>query len=248
MPKPTLFLLALSFYTRLPVSRNLDYTQLPQAAVYLPMVGWLVGTLTGLSFYLASLCWDQTTAIIVSIICGVLLTGAFHEDGFADVCDGFGGGYGKERILEIMKDSQIGTYGGLGLVLLVALKISTLGAMPTSAIPLALFAGHSLSRFSPLILMHRYEYTRVGNSKSEAAVYKPTAKELLFPVSIALIPLFLLPLNTLLAIPIMLLIILSLGRYFYQHIGGYTGDCLGASQQVAEVVFYLMASALWTSI
>lgn len=241
-----LFLLALSFYTRLPTPKNQDYNQLPQASIYLPLVGWVVGGLTGLCFYLANILWPQPTALILSLICGILLTGAFHEDGFADVCDGFGGGYGKQRILEIMKDSQIGVYGAVGLILLMSLKISLLITFPTTAITLILFAGHSISRFQPLLLMWQYDYARSDNSKSGAAMYRPNTQELLFAGTVAFLPLLLLPMICTLAIPCMLLVNWRLGQYFNRHIGGYTGDCLGTSQQVSEVVFYLSVSALWT--
>jgi adenosylcobinamide-GDP ribazoletransferase len=241
-----LFFLALSFYTRLPAPKNQDYNQLPQASIYLPLVGWVVGGFTGLSFYLAHLLWAQTTAVILALIAGVLLTGAFHEDGFADVCDGFGGGYDKQRILEIMKDSQIGAYGALGLVLLLSLKISLLSTMPAMSVALILFAGHSLSRLQPLLLMRTYDYARSQSSKGGAAAYKPSRYELLFAGAFAVFPLVLLPLQCNLAIPLMLLVNWRLGCYFYRHIGGYTGDCLGTSQQVAEIVFYLGISALWT--
>lgn len=241
-----LFFLALSFYTRLPTPKNQDYNQLPQASVYLPLVGWVVGGLTGLSFYLANLLWPQTTAVILAIITGILLTGAFHEDGFADVCDGFGGGYGKQRILEIMKDSQIGVYGALGLVLLIALKISLLSSLPATSIPLILLVGHSISRFQPLFLMWIYDYVRTNNSKGGAAAYKPVENDLLFAGFFALLPLALLPIMSLLTIPFIILVNWQLGRYFNRQIGGYTGDCLGTSQQVGETVFYLIIAALWT--
>ncbi|NOS74004.1 MAG: adenosylcobinamide-GDP ribazoletransferase [Methyloglobulus sp.] len=241
-----LFFLALSFYTRLPVPKNQDYDQLPQASIYLPLVGWVVGGLTGLCFYLATMLWAQSTAVILALIAGILLTGAFHEDGFADVCDGFGGGYDKQRILEIMKDSQIGAYGALGLVLLMSLKISLLSTMPAASVPLLLFAGHSISRFQPLLLMRQYDYARSYNSKVSAAFYKPSPQELLVAGAFAFLPLLLLPLLCSLAIPLIFLVNWRLAYYFNRHIGGYTGDCLGASQQVAEIVFYLGISALWT--
>jgi adenosylcobinamide-GDP ribazoletransferase len=247
MSKLKLFLLALGFYTRLPCPKNQDFSLLPQASICLPLVGWLIGGFAGLSYYLADLVWPQTAAVIVSISCGILLTGAFHEDGFADVCDGFGGGYGKQQILVIMKDSRIGAYGTLGLLLLIALKISLLSALPTNSIPLALFAGHSISRLSPLLLMRKYVYARNDSSKGSSAVYKPSAQELLFAGAIAVLPLLLLPLLCSLAILFIGAVNWCLGKYFNHHIGGYTGDCLGASQQVAETVFYLSASALWTS-
>jgi adenosylcobinamide-GDP ribazoletransferase len=241
-----LFFLALGYYTRLPTPKDQDYTRLPQASIYLPLIGWLVGGVTGLCFYWADFLWPQTTAVILALSAGILLTGAFHEDGFADVCDGFGGGYDKQRILEIMKDSRIGAYGTLGLLLLMSLKISLLNTLPTTSVPLLLLAGHSISRLQPLLLMRHYDYARNDNSKSSAAVFKPSKRELLFAGTIALMPLLLLPLLCGLTIPLILLVNWRLGCYFYRHIGGYTGDCLGASQQVAETVFYLSVSALWT--
>lgn len=242
---PKLFLLALGFYTRLPVPETQDYSRLSQASLYLPLVGWLVGGLSALSFYVADLFWPQSTAVILSLAFGILLTGAFHEDGFTDVCDGFGGGYGKERILEIMKDSRIGAYGSMGIVLITALKISLLTSLPANALPFILVASHSLSRFQPLLMMRLFDYARIDTSKSGAAMYKPNLKELFVPSCISLLPLLFLPIVCGLAFPFMLLATWCLGRYFYRHIGGYTGDCLGAIQQVTEVIFYLAASALW---
>jgi len=239
-----LFFLALSFYTRLPHPQTLDYKQLPQAAVYLPLIGWLVGGICALVFYLADLLWPQATAVVLALIAGILLTGALHEDGFADVCDGFGGGMNKQRILEIMKDSHIGVYGFIGLLLLLLVKVSVLIEMPV-AVPLVLLAGHCISRLSPLLLMQRYEYARGNDSKSSGAVYKPDFRELAFATVIALLPLALLPALCALAIIPVLLATAFLGHYFYRRIDGYTGDCLGASQQVAETVFYLSVSVLW---
>lgn len=240
-----LFLLALSFYTRLPHPQTLDYKQLPQAAVYLPLVGWLVGGICALVFYLADLLWPQTTAVILALITGILMTGALHEDGFADVCDGFGGGMNKQRILEIMKDSHIGVYGVVGLLLMLWLKISVLASMPVAIVPLILLAGHSISRLPPLLLMRRYAYARGNDSKASGAVYQPSFRELAFATVIALLPLVLLPVLCALAIIPVLFGTILLGHYFYRRIDGYTGDCLGASQQVAETVFYLSVSALW---
>jgi adenosylcobinamide-GDP ribazoletransferase len=248
MPNLKQFMLALGFYTRLPGLHSQDYTKLSQAVLYLPLVGWLVGGITALSFYLADLLWPQATAVILALIAGIFLTGAFHEDGFADVCDGFGGGWGKLRILEIMKDSTIGVYGVVGLLLLFLLKISLLGGMLTAAVPLVLMTGHSISRLPPLLLMQFYDYARDNGSKVSGAVYKPNAQELAVATVIALLPLMLLPALCVLAIIPVLLVNWYLGRYFYRNIGGYTGDCLGASQQIAETVFYLSVSALWTFI
>lgn len=240
--------LALSFYTRLPAPANLDYQQLPQASLYLPLVGWLVGGACALAYAGAALLWPPMTAAILALIAGLLLTGAFHEDGFADVCDGFGGGYDKASILAIMKDPRLGAYGGIGIAMLLLLKISLLAALPTSTAPWLLLAGHSASRLPPLLLMRQYHYARTDASKSAGAVFKPSLNGLGLAGLCALLPLLLLPLPYSLALVPMFLANALLGRYFYRQIGGYTGDCLGASQQLAETVFYLVASALWTFI
>jgi adenosylcobinamide-GDP ribazoletransferase len=247
MPHLKHLLLALSFYTRLPCPRNLDYRQLPQAAVFLPVIGWLVGGASGAAFYLAASLWPPTVAAVMALVTGIWITGAFHEDGFADVCDGFGGGYGKQRILEIMKDSAIGVYGTLGLMLLLLLKVGLLGSMPIQTAPWVLLAGHSISRLMPLLLMRRYRYARIENSKSAIAMFRPAFSDLFFAAFMALLPFVFLPGNGLFAVLPVVLSSLWLGRYFNRHIGGYTGDCLGACQQVAETVFYLSVSAIWTS-
>ncbi len=240
-----LFWLALGFYTRLPCPQSVDYSRLPLSAVYLPLIGWLVGATTGLGFYLGDLLWGQVVAVVLALIIGILSTGAFHEDGFADVCDGFGGGYSKARILEIMKDSRIGAYGALGIIMIMTLKISILAELPAISVPFIFFAGHSVSRLPPLFLMYQYDYARTEDSKSHAAVFKPNVNHLLFAGIFAGIPVLFLPMTYALAIPVVIAVNCYLGHYFYKHIGGYTGDCLGASQQVAETIFYLSVLALW---
>ncbi|MGR8981087.1 MAG: adenosylcobinamide-GDP ribazoletransferase [Gammaproteobacteria bacterium] len=248
MPHPNLFLLALGFYTRLPSPQNLNYDLLPKSAVYLPGIGWLVGGISALSFYFADFIWPQSASAIVAIIAGIMATGAFHEDGFADVCDGFGGGYGKDRILAIMKDPLMGSYGALGLVLMISLKISLLANMPSAMVPFVLLTGHSLSRLMPLLLMRSYPYARTESSKSGGAVFKPEPADLAFAAVLAILPFVSLPVHAMAAVLPVLAANSLLGRYFFRHIGGYTGDCLGASQQIAETIFYLSIGAIWTFI
>lgn len=239
------FWLALSFYTRLPCPKNLDYSQLPRAAIYLPLIGSLVGGASAMVFYFAQFFWSQTLSILLAIIAGIFVTGAFHEDGFADVCDGFGGGYEKERILQIMKDSAIGVYGALGLGLLMPLKISALLSLPLEKLPIIFISAHSLSRLMPLFLMRFYDYARLENSKVQNAIFQPTHGELCFALVCATLPLFFLPAICFFSLLPLCLITLFLGRYFQQKIDGYTGDCLGSVQQISETTFYLSISALW---
>ena len=245
MQQIRLFFLALSFYTRIPSPIALDYSQLHRSSVYFPVIGWLVGLAAALSFYLTDLVLPQTTAVIMAVIVSIFMTGALHEDGFADVCDGFGGGYGKERILVIMKDSRSGVYAVTGLIMLMSLKLSLLSELSASAVPSMLIAGHSLSRFMPLLLMRQYSYARTSDSKSMSAIHKPSLTELSLAAGFAMLPFFLLPSIFLFAVIPLVLITFMLGAYFNRHIGGYTGDCLGCSQQVSEVCFYLFVSVLW---
>ena len=175
------------------------------------------------------------------------MTGAFHEDGFADVCDGFGGGWTKEKILDIMKDSRVGAYGVIGLISIFLFKFYLLLSIESKLIPLVIFSAHAYSRFCAASFILTHHYVR-ENEDSKA---KPVAKSLsltnfmiafLFGVSALLI--FKSMYIFILLIPVYM-IKYFLGRYYTKWIGGYTGDCLGATQQVCEVGFYLFFILLW---
>src|ERR1043165_7692929 len=121
---------AIMFYTRIPVG-NIPHglNRLSRATRYLPLIGWLVGGTMALVLYTLNLIAPWPVTIILTLVTGIWMTGAFHEDGFADMCDGFGGSWTQEKILLIMKDSRIGTYGMLGLLLLMLLKFYCLFAL-----------------------------------------------------------------------------------------------------------------------
>jgi adenosylcobinamide-GDP ribazoletransferase len=175
------------------------------------------------------------------MIASILITGAFHEDGFADVCDGFGGGWTKQKILEIMKDSRIGVYGVIGLILILGLKFSLLFNMKVQIILIALVVGHSLSRFAAVSIIFTHNYVRENDdSKAKPLGKKITSAQFLVASVFGLIPLLLFEnyIFFLILIPV-LLTRLYLTSYFKKWIGGYTGDCLGAAQQVTEIITYL---------
>lgn len=240
-----LFLLAVSAYTRIAITQSLDYQKLAQAVIYLPIIGWLVGMVAGITFFIACFFLPKLTAILFAIAMGIFITGALHEDGLADVCDGFGGGFDKTQILTIMKDSHIGVFGVLGLLLAIGLKVVSLNEFSVHDIPFILFAGHTISRFSSLQIMFCYDYARIENSKIRLATKKLTWCELIFAAVFAFVPLlFLLP-QSFLLIGLLIIATAFLGRYFFRKIGGYTGDCLGASQQISESLFYVLLSGLW---
>ena len=123
-----LFWTALMFYTRIPCPTHINHSEdnLNKATRFFPFIGWIVGVISFIAYYLFQLILPIEIAIIFSLIAGILTTGAFHEDGFADFFDGFGGGWTKDKILKIMKDSRVGTYGMVASILLLALKFFTL--------------------------------------------------------------------------------------------------------------------------
>lgn len=251
-----LFFTALQFYTRMPAPGWVKYSpeKLGLSTGYLPLVGWIVGFLAGAVLFLAEYLIHIDIAILLSMTASILLTGAFHEDGFADVCDGFGGGWTKEKILTIMKDSRIGTYGSVGLLLILGLKFSLLGTLWTSAsgalIMLVLASSHALSRLMPVFVIYWLPYSRDTDSKAKPAAEKPPLWVLVMAMIFGITPLFGLTLHLdqpplLLAILLLGLTTILMARYFMKWIGGYTGDCLGAIQQVCEIVFYLFLVVLW---
>lgn len=255
-----LFFVALQFYTRLPVPAWVGYSEsaLNQATRYLPLVGWLVGAVTGLVWLAGTYLIDADTGLLLGMTASVLLTGAFHEDGFADVCDGFGGGWTKERILTIMKDSRVGTYGVVGLVLLLGLKFSVLRHMGGLVLsqPVLLLAylvsAHALSRFMAVTVIRTHVYVRETDDSKAKPVAQTIGPAILVVAGVwAGLPLLVTTWLTeqpllLLLVPLLYGVKMGLTRYFTRWIGGYTGDCLGATQQVCEVSFYLFSAALWT--
>lgn len=238
-----IFLNAIMFYTRIPVPKNLPYSDeiLNRSTRYFPFIGWIVGGIGAAAFYGLQFVFLPELAILLSMLVTIFVTGAFHEDGFADFCDGFGGGYTRDRILTIMKDSCIGTYGSIGLIGMLATKFMSLHALNVASIPLILLAGHSLSRLMPILVIYSSEYSRDdATSKTKPIGKKGKGVDFMLALFFGLAFLVFIPLSfSLIILPVLLLSTFIFRRYIAHKIGGYTGDCLGALQQIAEVEFYL---------
>jgi adenosylcobinamide-GDP ribazoletransferase len=244
-----IFFTALMFFTRIPCPGWIDHSPeyLTKSARYFPLVGIIVGGIGGLVYYLSAFIFPHSISLILSMTSTILATGAFHEDGLADMCDGFGGGWTKENILRIMKDSRVGTYGMVGLVFVLALKFACLFQVDPKIIPFVLIAGHALSRYAASTLLYTLEYVRDdADSKAKPAAGKMSLASLVVGGIFGILPLalFLNPYFLLLIIPVYLMR-WYLARFFVKWIGGQTGDCGGATQQLCEVVFYLSWIALW---
>ncbi|NDU92623.1 MAG: adenosylcobinamide-GDP ribazoletransferase [Ferrovum sp.] len=242
------FFAALMFFTRIPCPAWVSHSdlQMRHAAKYFPLVGLLVGATASLIAWLTLRIYPQPIAILLSMVATLLITGAIHEDGFADTCDGFGGGQTREQILHIMQDSHIGTFGTVGLILLLTLKFETLTLLPPEILAIVLITGHSVSRLIAISFLHTHVYVRPdGTGKSHAIAQKMPIADLALAVVFGLAPLALFSLrHALLALVVLLVTRLLIGRYLTHRLGGYTGDCLGASQQVTEILFYLAVLAM----
>lgn len=254
-------LAALIFFTRLPFWR---IAEVPAPAFKRvlegwPFVGWLTGGVTAAMLWGASCLWPSLVAVILAIICRLLLTGALHEDGLADFCDGFGGGTTRERTLTIMKDSHIGTYGVLALILYEALLIALLATLPVQVACLALLCGDPWSKCCAAQLVNLLPYARKEEEAKARVVYermKPTALLSLLiggitPTLMVLVSLTGTSRNMLPETPLWLcafiaplLMLLVLVRLMKRRIQGYTGDCCGATFLLCELSFYLILSLL----
>ncbi|WP_350655763.1 adenosylcobinamide-GDP ribazoletransferase [Psychrobacter sp. S1-30-MNA-CIBAN-0213] len=248
-----LLLVAVQFLTRLPVPpfKNYNPQWLHQSSRHFPAVGLLVGLLCAGVFWLSSVLFTPLVAAVLSTVFGIKLTGAFHEDGLADSCDGLGGGLTRERTLTIMKDSRLGTYGVLGLASALLIKISLLATMPLSVAIVALIIGHTASRLLCISLLALLPY----GGEIEHAKAKPMAQQLtplqglfssgwllvagvlvmvIFPNAIQQISIG----QWLLALVLALVATEYMRRLLRRRLDGYTGDGLGATQQLSEVAIY----------
>ena len=251
---------AVGFYTRIPCPNWVGHSHdlLNKSSRYFPLIGWFVAILTFAALWLALLVLPVEIAVIIGMAAGVLVTGAFHEDGFADVCDGFGGGYDKARILDIMKDSRVGSYGVVGLILISLLKFAALKALlaisfidinPTLALLLIFISAHSVSRFAAVSIVFTSQYVREDSlSKIKPLAKQHSWREVFGSSMFGILPIVVLSFYhwqiLLTLIPVALARFLML-QYYTKQIGGYTGDCLGAVQQVCEIVIYLSIIVLW---
>jgi len=241
------FFAALRFFTRLPAPAWVGHgqDQLEHAARYFPLIGILIGGIGAGVTELAALALPIGIAILLGMAATLLATGAFHEDGFADSCDGFGGGWDKAQVLMIMKDSRIGSYAALGVGLMLLAKWSALTELDAAFGPpflaLALIAGHAVSRLASTAPIYFLDYVRDdASSRSKPLAQRMAVHELVIAGLIGLAPCLLLPFaEVLVALAAVTLTTLLAARYFRRRIGGYTGDCLGAAQQVSELAFYL---------
>ena len=261
-----LLLLAISFFSRIPVELKVDVTanMLNQASRYFAVVGVLIGACSAFAFYLSASILSIELALLIAMFSSVLLTGAFHEDGWADVWDGFGGGWTVENKLNIMKDSRLGTYGAAALFFILMIKYQALLALiqqniTHTALLNESMLSESLSMLSILVLGHGLSRVLATSliadmpyvSEDATSKVKPLAQSLSSNSYLILLGtgglVIALTLSFSIAWKLVAILLLTrwcLKRWFTKQLGGYTGDCLGAAQQLSEVVIYLVLLSL----
>lgn len=241
-----LVLAAALFLTRLPLGRWARYSdeQLNHSSRYFSLVGAGVGIVGAAVLSTAAVVLPLPVAVILSVVATVLATGALHEDGLADTCDALGGGTTPEKVFRILEDSRIGAFGALGLMLALSLKMSALTHLPPAVLPIALVCAHAFSRAACVLVMARGRYAKLEGGKTRPVAAGVRKIDAAIAVLVGLVPFALAPAPFLWSVPIMLAASAALYGYFRFRIGGYTGDCLGATQQVAEIAGYLTFLAL----
>ncbi|MFC5430293.1 adenosylcobinamide-GDP ribazoletransferase [Paraburkholderia denitrificans] len=251
------FFTALGYFTRVPVPRWVGFEPawLNAAARYFPLVGAVVGAFAALVYLAALRVFPPGVAVLLSMTATLAATGAFHEDGLADCCDAFGGGYTREDVLRIMHDSRIGAFGAIGLVVALALKWQVLAALPPMRAAMLMVAGHAASRACAISYLVSLDYVR-AEGKAKPVAQRMSFAALLFACVFGLPWLFWPGWHDsheshnwhagIATLVVLAGLRFALGRYFVKRIGGYTGDCLGFAQQVFELAIYLVGLA-WIS-
>lgn len=253
--KSTLFriLAALSFFTRLPFWRLADVPRsyYERVVPLWPLAGWLTGGVMGLTFWLAAMVLPADVSVALALVVRVMLTGALHEDGFADFCDGMGGGTDRKRTLEIMKDSHIGTYGVLGLVLYFLLMFCLMRNVPVGVLPWVMLCGDAFCKWVSANVIRVLPYARTEAEAKNRLVYSRTeAVESVVSLLLGGLPVAVMvatavfPLKWLFVLILPLLAFVVMTMMMRRRLGGYTGDCCGALFVVCELMFYIGVVAL----
>src|SRR6266404_743728 len=240
------FLIAVQFLTRLPAPQSLNSSapDIGKAAAFFPLVGVIVGGGAALVFATLQRILPLPASVLCAVIFAVVLTNGFHEDGLADSFDGFGGGWTRNRVLEIMRDSRIGTYGTLALIFVILGKLTFLSLLPPGQIWRWLIVAHTASRWTILPLCGCLPYAR-AEGQGKLVAKQVGVLEIITGTFTLLLVFILLPWQAALsALLVTTLVTLLSGLYFRARLQGITGDCLGAANQLTDVGLYLTADLL----
>jgi adenosylcobinamide-GDP ribazoletransferase len=234
-------LAAVQFLTRLPVP-PIPYADdtLARSVKFFPIVGLFVGALAAVLNFLIAPHLPRLVTAVILVIFLVSITGCFHEDGLADTFDGFGGGWNRDQILIILKDSRIGSYGGAALTLSLVARVILIASLPVAEVARYLVAAHVLCRWTTLPLSYFLAPARTEQSQG-ARLAKLTSR-VTFLIGTALtltIVIAALGIHAIAPVVLAILITYASGLYYNSRILGVTGDCFGATNQLTEILVYL---------
>lgn len=249
---------ALIFFTRLPFWRIYQPPKEAYRAVveYWPLTGWLTGGTMAATLYFGSMIMPQSVAVISAILVRILITGALHEDGLTDFIDGFGGGgNNRQRILDIMKDSRIGTYGVLGIVFYLLLLLYLLSSLPVPIATITIFAADPYAKMIAGQIIEMMPYARNEEDSKAKNVYR----KFKIGAGISLAFQGLLPLSLFfyftkgiidwhLVVFIPCIVMYTLYMLIWKRLRGYTGDCCGALFLIVELSMYATVALVWFSL
>jgi adenosylcobinamide-GDP ribazoletransferase len=232
---------AFQFLTRLPLTRlPYDADALSRSAKFFPLVGLLIGILGSVVYLWLIRHLPSAVAALLTVVLFVLATGGLHEDGLADVADAFGGGWNREQILAILKDSRIGTFGTLALLVSVGLRVLLLANLPVGRFAAYVISGHVLCRWTALPLGYALASARESSGQGARIARQISIGSLAIgSLLTAIIVAYLLRRAMWSPIVSTLLVTVASGLYYWRRIGGVTGDCFGATNQLAEIAVYL---------
>jgi adenosylcobinamide-GDP ribazoletransferase len=235
------FLAAVQFLTRVPLpAQPYDPNSLARSVKFFPVVGLLIGSAAAALHLLLAPHLPRLVSALIVVIFLVLLTGCLHEDGLADAADAFGGGWSREQVLLILKDSRIGSYGAAALSLSLLARVLLLAALPLPRVPVYLIAAHLLCRWTTLPLSFYLPPARsstgLGASIANLTSIGTLVAGSIFSIAVAVAALRIHAFSPIVGA---ILITLFTGLYYRQRIGGVTGDCFGATNQLTEIFVYL---------
>ncbi|MDQ1387354.1 MAG: adenosylcobinamide-GDP ribazoletransferase [Acidobacteriaceae bacterium] len=234
------FLVAAQFLTRFPVPRvRFDPDSLSRAAKFFPVVGLIIGLGASVLQRIAAPHLSHPLVALLVLTFLVLITSGLHEDGLADTADGFGGGWNREQVLTILRDSRIGSFGALALVLSVLARFLLLSSLPVNRFTAFIVSAHVLCRWTTLPLSYFLAPARESDGQGARIAQKISPASLLICtlLSFAIVFYFM---RTQFWIPVLVAFVITAlsGLYYSRRIGGVTGDCFGATNQLTEIAVY----------
>ena len=241
-------LAAFMFFTRLPLWRMVEVPShyFKRVVELWPLTGWLTGGVMALTMWLSAQILPATVAALMAIAARLILTGALHDDGLADFCDGFGGGTSRERILAIMKDSHIGTYGVITLIIYYTLFVTLISSLPLHLACMTLIAGDVWSKFCASQVINLLPYARKEEESKARTIYnRMSPLAWVISLLIALPSLLLLPYTYIISAAAPIIATLLMVLMMRHRIQGYTGDCCGALFLISEMSFYISETIIF---